>query len=313
VKSKLSACALMLLVLSAGHAAAEEPRSATADEASAHFRRGAEFYNENNLDAALAEFTKAYEVLPNFRVLYNLGQVHAERHDYVAAIRAFQAYLDEGGTEVPDDRRSQVQAELSSLREKTAPLAVNCNVAGAELRVDGVLVGPLPLKEPVAVNAGLRRVTITKAGYTTEERKVLVAGRQTAHVDVILAPTDGQSAPTASKGAAPVREASNPGLWISLAATGVFASGAAVFGVLTLQKNKDLDRELQRYPADTGKIGDVRDSVKLNAGLTDGLAAAAGISAVFTVYFLVSDRSEKDKASARLLVAPQGVAVTGTF
>lgn len=313
MKSKLSACALMFLVLSSGQAAAEEPRSAAADEASVHFRRGAEFYRENNLDAALAEFTKAYEVLPNFRVLYNLGQVHTERHDYVAAIRAFETYLEKGGPEVPDDRRTQVQSELSSLREKTAPLNVNCNVAGAELRVDGVLVGPLPLKQPALVNAGLRRVTVTRSGYTTEERNVLVAGRQPANVDIILAATTNSAAPRESKSATPAHEARNPGLWVSLAATGVFASGAAVFGVLTMQKNKDLDRELDRYPADKGKIGDLRDAVKLNAGLTDGLAAAAGISAIFSVYFLASGPSDKEKTSARLLVAPQGVAVTGTF
>ena len=48
----------------------------------------------------LAEFMRAYELLPNYRVLYNIGQVQLERHDYVAALHAFDDYLEQGARDV---------------------------------------------------------------------------------------------------------------------------------------------------------------------------------------------------------------------
>lgn len=314
MRRTLAGCMLLVAALSSRAVAAEEPRSAAAEEASGHFQRGAQFFRENNLDAALAAFTRAYEVLPNFRVLYNIGQVQAGRHDYIAAIRAFDAYLEQGGTDLPEERRTQVQAEITSLRQKISPLTVTCNVAGAELRIDGVVAGSLPLQSPIEVNAGLRRVTVTKPGYSTAERNVLVAGRQDLNVNVtleavrsqLLAPRVSAPPPTSERGG-------NPGLWFSVTATGVFAAGAAAFGIMTLQRDQDLDRELERYPADRQKVADLRDSIRLNAALTDGFAAASGASALLAVYFLVSNRSEPDRTRAQLLVGPRQVAVTGSF
>src|SRR5687767_10373630 len=48
--------------------------------AQSHFRRGVDLYEERNYDGALAEFSRAHELVPNYRVLYNLAQTQVERH-----------------------------------------------------------------------------------------------------------------------------------------------------------------------------------------------------------------------------------------
>ena len=72
---------LVPLLLCSFLAAAAPVRFARADdattqaEARAHFSRGVEFYKEGDYRTALIEFKRAYEVLPNYKVLYNCDTV----------------------------------------------------------------------------------------------------------------------------------------------------------------------------------------------------------------------------------------------
>jgi hypothetical protein len=297
------------------------PAAANVEEARLHFQRGAEFYREGNYDAALAEFTKAEQLAPNYRLLYNIGQVQAERHDYVAAVRALTDYLAQGGTELPEERRSQVQAELASLKTKIAELTVTSNVSGADVSIDGMPVGLLPLRTPLLVSAGSCRITVAKRGYTTFERTIIVAGEDRPHVDAILQPLVG-AAPTAKRAApaeprtAPESSGGNVGGWISLTAAGGFAAGAVVFGLMANHKNQTLDTELNRYPLDAHRVSDLRPEIKRDAALCDGFAAASAVSAIFAVYFFATGSKSTERPAtthARVVAHPSGLAVSGAF
>src|SRR5690348_12705741 len=75
----------ILLACAQPAAAATEPgapdRSVRA--ARSHFQRGVVLYRSGAYDAALAEFSRAYDAAPNYRILYNLAQIQAQKHDYV--------------------------------------------------------------------------------------------------------------------------------------------------------------------------------------------------------------------------------------
>src|SRR5262245_54716328 len=75
-----------------------------------HFDRGVDYYRDGNINAALIEFKRAYEAAPNYRVLFNLGQVANALNDYVEAQRYFQRYLQDGGAEIDAERRAEVNA-----------------------------------------------------------------------------------------------------------------------------------------------------------------------------------------------------------
>lgn len=288
------------------------------DQARAHFQRGTDFYREGNYDAALAEFSKAQQLAPNYRLLYNIGQVQAERHDYVAAVRTLTDYLAQGGAEVSEERRTQVQNEIASLKTKISELTVTSNVAGAEVSVDGVPMGLLPLSSPLLVSAGSRRITLAKPGYTTAERTIIVTGQDKPKLELELQSMS-VAAPTQSTARvdAPRRESSsNIGAWVSVAAAGGFAAGATVFGLMANSKNADLDDELDKYPLDADRVAGLRSDVKRDAALCDGLAAASAVSAILAVYFFVSGDSDDDKRGSgptRLVAQPNGVALRAQF
>src|SRR5688572_22099543 len=146
-----------------------------------HFARGVELYRAGAYDASLAAFTRAYELAPSYRLLYNLAQVQAQRQDYVQALELFGRYLREGTAVDPElalteERIVEVQNEMTELRRRVAELRIETNVLGAILVVNESRVAELPLTAPLWLNAGIHRMRVEKPGYTPVSKVVTVAG-----------------------------------------------------------------------------------------------------------------------------------------
>ena len=304
-------------------------RDQAAEQASQRFHRGVVLFREGSFDAALAEFKKAYAVSPNFRVLYNVGQVEVERGDHVAAVRMFQKYLDEGADEIPSQRRADVESEIRRLEGRIATLLVEGEVDGAELLIDGAILGTLPMDD-IIVNAGVRRVVIRKTGFKSMEDELTLTGGETTRLEFSLK-ADASSAPAPSEPRANLREArapssatqahegSNTPLWVSLAATGVAAGATVVFALKTRSADEAYGDELEAYPGSSSAISEARDSLRRNALITDICGGLAAVGLGTTLYFAFSgDQSERDRPKAgelSLRSGPRGLGwqVAGRF
>lgn len=153
--------------------AAEDPLA----EAGRRFDQGVAYYNEGRYGAALAEFLRAYEISGEWTVLYNLGQVSAALGRAADAYVYFQRYLADGGGEVGEMRRAEVHDSMAALEPRIARIAVEVDVAGAEILVDGRRCGTSPLAEPVVVEPG---------SHVVEVRGELIAGGRERR-EIILA------------------------------------------------------------------------------------------------------------------------------
>lgn len=270
------------------------------DEASQRFQKGVRLFRERSFDAALAEFTRAYEIAPDYRVLYNLAQVQAERGDYVAAVTYFHKYLKEGAGAIDAARGADVRAEIVQLEGRIARVTLTTNVPGAEVIIDGESAGELTATA-VSVNSGIRRVSLRKPGYKTEEQKVTLTGGEerelrfellpesstTRPSEVPGSPRKSESKPEQAQASRPDRPA-NTGFWVSLVVTGLATGGAVTFGVLTHSAKQDFESELDRFPGDASRIDDARSRLKTDALLTDGFAALAALGLGSTIYFAVT-------------------------
>src|SRR4051794_27320489 len=105
-------------------------------EAEAHFREGVLLFKDNDYAGALVELKRAQAIAPNYRALYNIGQTHYQLQHYAEAISAFEAYLAQGGSQIPAARRASLEADLQLLRARVAKIEITVNVDGAEVRVD---------------------------------------------------------------------------------------------------------------------------------------------------------------------------------
>ncbi len=131
----------MLGVLLAVALAATEVERA----ADAHFNRGVALAGRGDYRAALVEFEEAYRLAPAWQVLFNLGVVREKLGEPVAALEAFEAYLDQGGPKVPREKAKVVEQELSTLRREVGELVVRVEGTAAVVEVDGLVRERTPL------------------------------------------------------------------------------------------------------------------------------------------------------------------------
>ena len=316
--------ALLLLCVSPASAAGPAGDGNATQDARARFRRGVQLYNEGSFEAALAEFNKAYQLNPNYRLLYNIAQTQFDLHDYVAASRYLEQYVKEGGNEIPEDRRGQVADLNRKLEERIGHVEVTCNLDGAEIRVDDIAVGVSPLPDPVPVNAGPRRITAIKPGLPTVVRLVTVPGMEKKKVILEIDTSAGEIAERSGAIAGSGKGLNadlayqrdtdrKTGFRIALITSSALAGGCAiatgVFGVLALQAKSDFDQRLKAVPGSSDRIDDARSKMKSYALATDIFAAATLVSAGAAVYFFFADGAESgaSKSSSRkrsLAIAP---------
>jgi hypothetical protein len=151
-----------------------------------HFRRGLELVDEGAFEQAALEFQRAYELMPNFAVLYNTGQAYAAAGKPVEAVSALTKYLEEGGPKVPAPRRAEVLAEIQRQSTRVAEITIVVSQSDATVRVDGKEVGKSPLGAPIRVGAGEHVVSVARVGYTTSESTLTVIGEEKRRLVVEL-------------------------------------------------------------------------------------------------------------------------------
>ena len=82
--------------------------------------------------------------------------------------------------------RKDAQDLSRALRQFTAVETIRVNEAGAEVAIDGQVVGKSPLEAPVTLDIGSRRVQVSKDGFRTWDQPVPVGGSASTTLDVLL-------------------------------------------------------------------------------------------------------------------------------
>jgi hypothetical protein len=228
-------------------AAPEAPRPASPEEAKAaahaHFDRGLSASNDQRFGEAAVEFEKAYELFPDFHVLYNIGKVRVALGRSAEAVDAFEAYLAKGGAEVGAERKQEVRDAIATQMSHVATLAIRVSPGdGAELRLDGKLVGLSPLAGPLRVTEGKHTVEAMLPGRPVQLRELELPGASTLDValDFPLAAPLAPAPPPVSLVAAPeTREAPRHSRVIGYGIAGAGLVATAVGAVLAYEGASD--------------------------------------------------------------------------
>ncbi len=327
MRARPSVCALVVAAM----LAAGSTRAQGTDDARSHFTRAVELFKEGDFRAAHIEFGRAYEAAPNYKVLYNLGQTSLELQDYAGALKAFRGYLDGGGHEVSAARKTQVENELKKLESRVARVEVTVNVEGADISIDDVSVGKSPLREPVLVGAGRRRITVLKSGLAAVTRMIDVAGGDKSHVTIDLVEPQSpstvivQQQPTESH--PPVitpppieppheRVTSGPStaFYVGLTTTIVLGVATGVLGGFALASKSDFDSKVGQVGVKTSDIDGARDQTRSFALATD-IVGIVGIAAAVTTVVLAVTTSSKHREALRasVFISPFGFGVRGAM
>lgn len=205
-----SAVVLWLLVACMASAAAPvlaQPAQPNpqADEARRRFQAGVQQYNQGNYPGALAEFEVSYRLAPNPRLLYNIGLAQKGLHRYGEGIVSLEGYLAQNQN-LPADRIELVQKLLAEMRPFVTAVAISGLPPGAEVRIDGRVIGKAPLK-PVQLQAGNYVLEATAEGFASGRKEFTVHQGQPLAVELGLtaSPTSGKVNIVARPGAARLR------------------------------------------------------------------------------------------------------------
>lgn len=263
----------------------------TRAEASAHFNRAVELFQEEAFRGALVEFQRAYEIAPDYRLLYNIGQTRLELQDYLGASKAYESYLSRGGTAIPAERRKQVEEALAAMKERIGRISISVNRDAAEVYVDEQIVGTSPLDQTVMVNVGSHRVSARTSDGASDARTVDVAGGDVAVVSLKL---------VAATPAVVYREAEDTS-WSRKRRTGVgtwIAGGAMLIagvatGIRAKSAQDDLDELLKTPEVNQAEVEDKRQQAHRLAITTDVLIATGAATAVAGTLLWVFGAKEK--------------------
>ncbi len=324
----LGRCVLICLALPFAPAPALAEEEVTSDAAASanlldagqHYDAGLKLYAEGEYPLAVIEFDRAYELVPDYRVLYNIGQVRLQLANYARAHRALTQYLKEGADRIAEERRASVMADLQMLASRTATLKVETNVNGAELLVNDLVVGVSPLSEPLLLDAGEHRLSARKVGYHTRITQVTLAGRDASSVRLELEKSR-EGSIIVQQQATSDRRAWIVGTW---SAAGALAVGSVVTGVLGIKAANNLAAERDRSDATRDELqSQSRRATTLlrTADVLGGLAIVSGGVALYLTLSNPSTQSDKpstprprnDSPHAQLLLGPGFVGLNGTY
>lgn len=311
------------------------PTTAALDDAAQRFQRGLDLYKEGDYKAAQVEFKRAYEIAPNYRVLYNLGQVSYQLRDYASALRSFQAYLEQGGREVPAARRNQVTAEIGRLRSRVGNVVIEADAAGADVSIDDNWVGKTPLEGPVLVSAGQHKISVLKPGSPSPVvRTVEVGGGDKAELTFELgplaAPTPEPSTQPASEPARPPPVARQPEppkrvpLYVAWGTTGALAVTTVVMALVANGQASKLDDLRGQVPVSPDELKDAQGRVHTFGLVTDVLGVATLVAGGVATYITLRPNAFSSSSAAlpspptglsswRFGVGPGSVSLGATF
>jgi hypothetical protein len=132
-------------------------------QAQALVNEASTLFEAGNLPGALEKFNAAYSVFPSPKILFNLGQVNREMGRSVEALRAYEGFL----AGVPDAQpgvTAEAHRALGELQSQLARVRVECNLAGADVSLDGRPLGRTPLSEIVWTTPGRHQISARHPG-----------------------------------------------------------------------------------------------------------------------------------------------------
>jgi len=243
-----------------------------------------------------------------------------ERDD--EAIEAYEKYLKEA-VDLDPAERTQMETDLTTLRSGVVHAVVKSDPPGATLvdqRVtsSGTRVtnfyGPITDATKIGIRGGAHEMVARLAGYPDQKWEVNTmgtAGKDLGeHVFKFEKPVEAVADTGPKQPEGPKTVATRPvpvPVYVGLAATGAFAIGTAVVGILATGKNSDFKAANTGF--DVANAQSLKDSGQTLNLVTDVFLGATVVAAGVTAYFYFARPTVEVNASSAAKFAPRNVRV----
>jgi hypothetical protein len=272
---------LLAILLASAPAAGDPP---PAERARALLDQGTRLYADDAAySAALAAFRESFTVEPSWRALNGIGLcLHALGRE-VEAFKTYQQLLDQFGPQLSAEQRQRAEELRADIDKLIARLDLSMAKEGAQLSLDGELIGGGPLDTTVLVMPGAHQLVATLEGHRTYTERIEIAAGDRKRVQVSLEPVRER---VVVKREEPVYQRRMP-RWIPWVTAGAGVALAGAGGILALDAAGDLG-DFDEGVADSA--GELPRPVEADGGAVDraerkqafavGLAVAGGAAVV---------------------------------
>ncbi len=237
---RVGACALTFVSGARAQDVAAGPPDSAALDANAARKAEAEqcrlraltLYDAGDYAAARTEFAHANQLLPSYRLLYNLGVVSLDLADPASAYDYFERFLAEGGELIPPEKRSEALRQLRELALRIATVTVFADKPGAEILIDEKSAGASP--SAIRLNPGTHRIAARSGGESTQTKLVELSGGDSLRLELRF---PAASARARSNG--PQRQI----FWRGWAGTAGLTAGAVLAGFEALSTHHEYQQQ----------------------------------------------------------------------
>jgi hypothetical protein len=226
-------------------------------------KKGLELRQKGQDEAALQEFSHAYQVSSSARALAQIALAEQALGHWVEAEKHLTEALKHSDEPWISRNKKHLNQSLYDIQGHLGSLELSGDVQGAMVKVNGIQIGNLPLLAPVRVPSGSVAVEVQAVGYLPIFRTVEVAARESAREQLIFvavkaAPnpvstvTASAAQPTGSEAKSdPEKPLAHSGTWgtrqtfgviVGVVAVGSLATGIA-FSVLHETKAKTYNKQ----------------------------------------------------------------------
>jgi hypothetical protein len=150
--------------------------SAQTNEARVAFQSGVAAYAEQHYAEALEAFRNAYRIRPHPSVLVNIANCYVALNRPQDAISTFERFLNDPTVNPSTQQRTEIETALADARHHLATINVLVFPPGAEVYLDGDLVGTAPLRRPLQTGPGPHVIEARQVGGGTVQHQARVEG-----------------------------------------------------------------------------------------------------------------------------------------
>jgi hypothetical protein len=317
------------------------PAPPLSESAKKHFNAGLAYVDDpsgSKWEEAYREFLAAYADTPSWILKNNIGLCALTLERDGEAIEAYKEYLAGGGeADLSAKGRKQIETDIATLSASLVKVEIEAEPAELTL-VDErkntkgtLLINNYEVKggkASLGLHPGRHRITAEAPGYISDEWTIDAApGSSHAHAFKLVTAKKTEATPAVAPPSTiktPVTEPPKPAarktptaVYVGAIATGVFAVGATVTGLMALSKETNY-----KNAPDSAEADRLAKSGKTLALVTDIEIGAAILSAGATAYFYFTAPKEAAAQSAsrsRVRLTPTasptatGLALSGSF
>lgn len=277
-------------------------------------------------DKARTFFQGAWRIQQHWKIAASLGRAELKvgRMREAAEHLAFALREVPAGALAPEDLKP-VQEMLTQARSKVGAVKVTGAPDGAEVTLDGALVGKAPLQGELFLDPGPHKVAAQREGYVDGKGDVAAVAGVAVGLDLGMAkvPVVAPVGPVRGGEMVGPPVAKGPDKKVVIAGAVVAAVGLGMGGAfmgLSFAKAGDLDAALKAHPCTNGNHGCTDTVVNADNARADfGNASfysfiAAGVVGAATLTYVLVPRSAKDGSGtkAAFSAGPGGVGMTMT-